>query len=271
MNSKINDVLNDYTKNLNHFIFDLDLFIDNVLEKSMNIDKESDGLYKIEQIFQREYKEESLIFRSKIEVLIDYLNNIKQIFGGIRYSDILDLLSSNKDLIKTRLKELGLFFMKNNLSKIPQNKELLRAITNEIWLEIISELRNNENYNATVNKSTQFFNKYLEEQANAQIKKALIRYPQLSQDDLNKFKIEFKKSRISIEDYIKSNLKFEKKEEIKTNSQLIIEDEPEQIINVEEVMSEYLNADDRLLARIKRTGKIPDKQTQRRVKKKSEL
>jgi hypothetical protein len=141
----------------------------------------------------------------------------------------------------------------------------------KIWLEIISELRNNENYNATVNKSTQFFNKYLEEQANAQIKKALIRYPQLSQDDLNKFKIEFKKSRISIEDYIKSNLKFEKKEEIKTNSQLIIEDEPEQIINVEEVMSEYLNADDRLLARIKRTGKIPDKQTQRRVKKKSEL
>jgi hypothetical protein len=67
---------------------------------------------KIEQIFQREYKEESLIFRSKIEVLIDYLNNIKQIFGGIRYSDILDLLSSNRDLIKTDLKNWDYFYEK---------------------------------------------------------------------------------------------------------------------------------------------------------------
>jgi hypothetical protein len=82
--------------------------------------------------------------------------------------------------------------------------------------------------------------------------------------------LEFKKSRIHYEDYFRAKSTVEKQKAVEPKTLNFEQEESEKPINPHEVMKSYFNADDRALARIKRTGKLPDKQTQRRVKKKSE-
>jgi hypothetical protein len=189
-------------------------------------------------------------FIASSNLLIDFWGNVHNLTGGLRFQEaIYTLLDSNKRL-RIDLNEFGIFLLRSNQAKPHSVNPPILSLQEESWLELVSLLRLDLNFIKTA-KSIRILQIEREKlQISQDLQNIFSIYTSLSSEDKEEYSAEYGKTRIPIDEFLKT--KYPNKE-ISPSVNIKNAEQMEGDTDFDNY-SAYLEADERELARMKRTG-----------------
>ncbi len=242
--SKYREILEFLNKNK----LDLLILQDQITEKSRSL-LVNDEIKEITSNLKKPIGNLEEIIQS-CDYLIDFWTIIHTMSGGLRVREVLNKLQNLKALFSTALKSIGLNFLRTNQARPISSIVPLRSIDEEFWSDLMTLLHSDQIYIRSAQKMRILQRNNLEQIVNDELKEILKPYPYLSEDDKNAYRNAYRETRISIDDYFKT-----KSPDQKTTKKIIPKKPPsdEQPSDFDDYQV-YLQADERELARMKRTG-----------------
>ncbi len=263
---------------LNQLLFNVDSSIkqnneDSTLIKeefSANLLKNFD--LKITSTYENKIKNQMEEYKSTLGYLINFWREFKKFSLGIEYKDLFFKIKSAKDKVSKNIKKLGLTFLnqKNKPTQAIGNIKPFYSISNSDWINISNNLRKNRRFLELKGPLSIFLDSFLEKKFSEEIEKARKKYSNLTNDDINNFKSEFFKNRISFDDlWIKNRVETEKRplDSTKVISKPKLDSNEQKKSEDFDNYEAYLKSDERQLARMKRAGIYNIKKKSKRVRK----
>jgi hypothetical protein len=178
----------------------------------------------------------------------DFWEVIRNTVSGVQVKDIFTRILNSKKKISKNLSLIGINLLRSRISR-PIHVTIPTSISRTEWDDILDVLKQDENYQKIFHQIQDLFNQNLRNQTELELKKILNQHPTLTKEEKEEFRTQFRKTGLSIDQFFK---KKKRNQGISTSSRKITTKE-ESKIDFDGYQA-YLEADERELARMKRTG-----------------
>ncbi len=164
------------------------------------------------------------------------------------------LLDSRENLTNG-LKTIGIRILKSNQAKPFLGAASLKSISEQSWMELRDLLQSDPGLVESARLLRKFQNSHIEKRIAEELRSVLRNHINISDTDKNEFIQAYKKTRVSVEEFLKS-----KYPDKKATSNLITSrtKEIEEKSDFDDYRT-YIEADEREIARMKRTGEYSNR------------
>jgi hypothetical protein len=185
------------------------------------------------------------------EDLAVFWRTINDMSGGLQSQVVIDKLRVLMDTQQKFMRNLGISILKSNKSRPYMGGSFITSLNEQSWFELCSMLKSDENFLNAAIAMKNFHNELSKQQLTQELQQILKQHPKLSDSDKKEFSDLYVKSRIPIEEFI------QKKYPDNSIPPTRLSSAREPIDSQEDFdgYKAYMQADDRELARMKRTGK----------------
>ena len=203
---------------------------------------------KIESYFTKSLKFLDKITESS-DILIDFWEIIRTLMGGLRIQKVKESLVDPKGNLLVDVKSLGINLLGSHLAKPFLGISPLESLLENSWYELLSLLQGDSNFIDSAKKLKSIQNQIKEKQITQKILSFLRTHPTLSEEDKEEFTIQYRKTQISIQEFLKQKYPDQKVPVSKPKITGKVESEPDF-----DNYKMYLEANEREIARMRRTG-----------------
>ena len=238
----------DILEFLNKNKLDLLVIQEKIAQKNEQISDDS-NTSEIRSHIKKTFKDIDEITQS-CDTIIDFWRNIHNLTGGLRIQEVMKRFLDSRGNLTTNLKSLGIDLLKTKQAKPFIGAAPLSSINEQSWLELLSLLQSDTGFVESARLLREIQNKNREKRITEELQLILKIHPDISNDDKKEFKEEYIKTGISIEEFLKS-----KYPDMKTSTKpyLSSSDKVENKSDFDGYKA-YMEADEREIARMKRTG-----------------
>lgn len=276
MSSELSRTVKQYIKELNQIQFNWGNNITRLQEKLENLaenDLDNNKLQTSHEDLVEFTKEQLLLFDDKTSKFLAFWSKLDDLTGALRFDDCFGSLNL-LDLNAVKLRELGSTFLKTPCK--PKGEiSPVKAIFSENWSEIAREAAGNNAIENIVNRVQEYISEVLESEVKNKIESLKTDIPDISMEEIDRFREKWIDKEITYDQYV-SNLRRKKEEAQPRHSvrrpsleKKKLRKEREKQLKSFDGYEAYMNADDRTLKRMKRSGKyhLKKKKMRRRIKK----
>ena len=189
-------------------------------------------------------------FVASCNILIDFWGDIHNLTGGLRFQEVIQTLVGSDKKLRVDLNKIGISLLRSNQAKPHSGTPPISSIQEESWLELVSLLRLDSKFIEAAKSVRSLQKKRDEIQTSQELQAIFSNYSSITPEDKDEFSKEYHKTRLSIEEFLKTkypeqhiapSVKTKKTEKKDPKSDF-------------DNYSTYVEADERELARMKRTG-----------------
>jgi len=190
------------------------------------------------------------ILSQNSEKIIEFWTIIYNLMGGMRFKQFENWILTNNGNLKIDLTAIGLKILRSKPTKIHNSNPPQMSLSEDQWLDLLDLLKNDILFLESVQKMKEYRTNANDERISNEIQVDLEKYPNLTEAQKKSYKKIYQKTGLSIEEFIHSHITPSKtvachmeksSESAKDNSDF-------------DNYYTYLEANERELARMKRTG-----------------
>jgi hypothetical protein len=184
------------------------------------------------------------------EELIKFWTIIHNLTGGMRFQEVMDKLLNSRENSVLDLKSIGIAILRSKQAKPFFGTTSLNSIDEESWFDLLDLLQSDTRFIESARSMRDFQQQIYERNITEELQSILKNHPHLSKDDKLEFSKAFRKTGISIGEFLKSKYP-NQKAPMKSRNIQTEKSEPKSDFDGYKV---YMEADEREIARMKRTG-----------------
>ncbi|TFG20654.1 MAG: hypothetical protein EU530_02470 [Promethearchaeota archaeon] len=238
---------------LNKSKLELLLIQEKIAQKNHQISDNS-NFSEIRPNFQNTNKKMDEITHS-CDNLIDFWRIIYNLTGGLKIQEVMKKLLDSRENLTNGLKTTGINILKSNQAKPLLGVAPLKSISEQSWMELLDILQSDPGLVESARILRKFQNSHIEKRITEELRAVLKNHVNISDTDKNEYIEAYKKTRVPIEEFLKSKYPDEKATSNLTPSR---SKEIEEKSNFDGYRA-YLEADEREIARMKRTGEYSNR------------
>lgn len=275
--TEIIDFIKTQTKKMNQMQFALESNIQhliNLFQDLKDIDNNVDKSNKLENEFGSLIKGNLSDFQSKISSAVGFWNSLEKITGTYQFDDVFKNLSNRIAKNKDCFVNIGRKYIKRP-SKPKGAIEPAKSISTQDWSKIATEISQNENIDNVLTKIQVYVSKLNAAILSQRINDLRNHINDITEEEIKNFRKRWLEEKLSVEQYI-SHLRNEREKQSPSKrirrpslqKKKLREERKQQLQNFDEYQA-YLEADERTLNRMKRSGKyhLKKKKMKRRITK----
>ncbi|MBN2155056.1 MAG: hypothetical protein JW776_03340 [Candidatus Lokiarchaeota archaeon] len=206
---------------------------------------------KIQSHFSREFQNIENVLVS-CENIIEFWNMIHYLSGGLRFQNFQEKIQTKDGTLRVNLQAVGFSILRSHKSKSFGSYQSLQSLSWEQWRDILSLLQSDSSIKMSARRSRDIAKHKYETEVTQHLKAILKENPELSDEDKQEFSTLYRRTRVSLEEFLQSKYNtLHKSLPISTRLPKSVDDDSE---NNFDGYATYLEADEREIARMKRTG-----------------